>query len=76
MTYGVGGLFGDWFYKVREDDILPYKLLIGDFFGGRWWFGMRGIRIKNLNAPSFRPNAVRGEISCYHKMDLKCFLTS
>ena len=24
------------------------------------------VRIKILNAPSFRPNEVRGEISCYH----------
>ena len=31
------GLVGSWSggYKVREDDILPYKLLIGDFFGGK-----------------------------------------
>jgi hypothetical protein len=39
MTYRGWWGNGDWFYKVREDDILPYKLLIGDFFWGiRWLF--------------------------------------
>ena len=35
-----GGLGGG--YKVREDDILPYKLLIGDFFWGVRWFILFG----------------------------------